>query len=396
MQKFILDNNVYIVEGACKHCIYNLNTKKLYNIDSIFYEQLKNIINPYTQSYNQQLLDVLIKEKIIVINNLITPKLDYPDLDMKINFAWIEITRNCNLRCKHCYEEAANSSSDRDLSLEDYNIVIDRLSEAGIDRIQLIGGEPFLHKNIKEFLIKGKTFFHSIEVFTNGTSIGEEMLHLIRQQDIHLAFSLYSCNPCLHDSVTLTPGSFVKTYNNIQRAIELGIKCRISSVEMNGVPKFSIQNIAVEHRNDYPRLSGRAGLHLYNRDMLVRKLITKNNFTRPLNPKLFIKRKHFHNCFSNKLYIDVNLDIYPCVMERRLKHGNIFLHSIYDILDPKVTNLNKDNIEGCKVCEFRYSCFDCRPDSRSEDPRAKPWYCTYDPYTATWLDIDSFINDLWR
>ena len=57
--------------------------------------------------------------------------------------------------------------------------------------------------------------------------------------------------------------------------------------------------------------------------------------------------------------------------------------------------MNKDKIEECKECEFRYCCFDCRPDSNGKEINEKPWYCTYYPKEGRWeKDISKFIADL--
>ena len=73
-------------------------------------------------------------------------------------------------------------------------------------------------------------------------------------------------------------------------------------------------------------------------------------------------------------------------MERRFSHGNI--HDSKSIhLKPSILKMNKDYIKGCSECEFRYCCFDCRPDSLTEDIFSKPWYCTYNPEIGTWEDL---------
>ena len=51
----------------------------------------------------------------------------------------------------------------------------------------------------------------------------------------------------------------------------------------------------------------------------------------------------------------------------------------------KLWNINKDQIEVCKDCEFRYICTDCR--AYLEDPEniySKPLKCGYNPYTCEW------------
>jgi hypothetical protein len=51
-----------------------------------------------------------------------------------------------------------------------------------------------------------------------------------------------------------------------------------------------------------------------------------------------------------------------------------------------VIRLNKDKIDVCCGCEFRYLCFDCRPDASglSANMLSKPWNCTYLPAEGQW------------
>lgn len=79
-------------------------------------------------------------------------------------------------------------------------------------------------------------------------------------------------------------------------------------------------------------------------------------------------------------------------MERRISHGNIKDNKLADIIDHKILAFNKSQIDECKDCEFRLACFDCRPDSLSNDIYSKPWYCTYNPYTGKFADKDEFAD----
>lgn len=80
----------------------------------------------------------------------------------------------------------------------------------------------------------------------------------------------------------------------------------------------------------------------------------------------------------------------------RICHGNSKGKKINEVLDESLRTLNKDKIDGCKDCEFRYACFDCRPDSIEKDCCSKPYYCTYDPQTANWKNADEFIIDFFE
>ena len=66
--------------------------------------------------------------------------------------------------------------------------------------------------------------------------------------------------------------------------------------------------------------------------------------------------------------------------------GNIRTDKLIDILNikafKKVWNINKDKIEVCRDCEFRYICTDCRAIRENKsDIYSKPLNCSYNPYT---------------
>ena len=59
-----------------------------------------------------------------------------------------DITRKCNLRCKHCYnaEKYFNPNSDsyieEEMSLEQCKHTVDNFANAGFEHIHFLGGEP--------------------------------------------------------------------------------------------------------------------------------------------------------------------------------------------------------------------------------------------------------------
>ena len=144
---------------------------------------------------------------------------------------------------------------------------------------------------------------------------------------------------------------------------------------------------------DIVRMSGRGNFRLLTDDLIKKRLITKQTFAEKISVAFCKRLITGNNCFNSRIYISANLDVYPCVMERRLKHCNIAEYRDI-ILNESIKKLNKDNIEECKECEFRYACFDCRPNSLSGKIYEKPWYCTYDPKKGTWKDSEEFVLDL--
>lgn len=394
---YTIQNNIEIIAGVKKYCLYDLNTCKLYSLDAEDVELINAVVKCNDNKCAALLSETvrfLFEEGIIVEEDKLVPQIELAEHKPRVNFAWIEITQNCNMICRHCYEGSSRAECKAEMSLDDFKVIIDKLLSIGVDQIQLIGGEPLTHSRFEEMIeyLAGK--FSLIEVFTNGTLLNDRILTMLRDNGISLAVSIYSDNPKLHDYVTRTKGSFEKTYNIIKKAILSGISVRLSSVEMKDVPRFDISEFRVLHQIDLPRLSGRANLSLYSRDMLRRKLITQKSFEVPIVPEMYFKNKVVHNCFAERIYIDCEQNVYPCEMERRICYGNLRTVAIEEILDTELSKMTKDKICGCKDCEYRYACFDCRCDTDSSEIDSKPWYCTYNPEEGVWIDKEEFIDML--
>lgn len=392
-----IQNNILLVSGAKYSCLYDLNTKKLYHIDDVYadyFRRLREGADP--EELPGEVVDSFRKAGFIVREDELLPGIPEYTWQGQIDFAWVEITRNCNLFCRHCYEESARTVHVPEMTAEDFRKAADCLRKAGVRRVQLVGGEPLTHSRFREFLdyLDGK--FDFIEIYTNGTLLTEELLDIIRDRRINLAFSVYGDRPETHDYVTCTKGSYDRTMKMIRRALDREIPVRTAAVEMVRVPRFQMEDERIRHRVDLPRLTGRASLALYDRDMLERKLITKKTFAKPIDPALVKKSMAVHNCFAEKLYIDCGLEVYPCAMERRFSYGNLREKPLEEMIGNPWMKRNKDTIKGCKDCEFRYACYDCRPDCGGAPVDAKPWYCTYDPENGAWMDKEKFMDSLMK
>ncbi len=117
-------------------------------------------------------------------------------------------------------------------------------------------------------------------------------------------------------------------------------------------------------------------------------IIAASNFV--VNTKNFTESIVHNSCLANKLAIDKNGHIKNCPAMKD-SFGSITSVSIEEVITKKnfkkYWNINKDQIDTCKDCEFRYICTDCR--AFLEEPNndfSKPLKCGYNPYTNEWQD----------
>lgn len=399
---YALCDNVFLVMGYVGGCIYDFNSSKLYRINNLLTRQFDLVnhgkitdssIDLELKPIFDKFLDLgILKFSTTPVNRSIN---EIKTKDTGCKFAWIEITNKCNLRCCHCYNES-NAQCDISMSLHDYRVVIDSLLAIGVHKIQIIGGEPFFDgavlKDMLEYTV-GK--FDDIEIFTNGTLITPSWVKYFAQHHIHIALSVYSYSEENHDKVTGIMGSWVKTNRTIAALREYGVPYRVCNILMKGVAlgERNTDLYRLSTSRDVVRMSGRANFEMLTDDLIKKRLITKNSFRGKIKRHACGNLVAGHNCFRDKIYISADMKIFPCVMERRVQHGTVSTDAGI-ILDNSIRHLNKDKIEECSQCEYRYACFDCRPDSLQDNFLEKPWYCTYKPLLGEWENEDSFIRDL--
>ncbi len=133
----------------------------------------------------------------------------------KVNIPWAEfvITTNCTLRCKNCANLISLINTRKDISMP-YNISYEEFCNdldkllIGVNEIKIftvIGGEPFLHKDLVKILryINTKNKIKRFSIVTNGTIIPNEdtLKELAKLKRFVVNISDYSSNPELKTKV---------------------------------------------------------------------------------------------------------------------------------------------------------------------------------------------------
>lgn len=399
-----LNENVYFVKGKKRSCLYDFNTSKLYSINDLLTQKIDLMNNGELCSDNvddelKEVIEKLVEAGIVISSeNPITHQIEeIRNMDKKISFVWIEITNKCNLKCCHCYNES-DIHRDTNMSLNNYKMVIDEIIKLGVRKIQIIGGEPFLYPaNLRAMLDYTVGKFDFIEIFTNGTLISQEWYEYLSKNSIHIALSVYSYEKKQHDKITGHKGSWDLTNKTIKQLNNCKIPYRVCNVLMKDLKlgQVSTDLYSLSEEKDIVRMSGRANFKLLSEELIRKKLITKKTFQKPIKKSFCSSVISRHNCFGSKLYIAADLSCYPCVMERRIKHCVIDNENGI-VINGDICSLTKDKVNGCCDCEYRYACFDCRPNSLSGDIGEKPWFCTYNPLSGQWDDEEEFILNLKR
>lgn len=88
------------------------------------------------------------------------------------NTLQIFITNRCNLRCKGCFARKVMDSKYDHISIEEYTGVIEDFLKKGGKQINLLGGEPLLHPNLREILEINLQRGIKTTIYTNGSLLG--------------------------------------------------------------------------------------------------------------------------------------------------------------------------------------------------------------------------------
>ncbi|MBS1184301.1 MAG: putative Fe-S oxidoreductase [Proteobacteria bacterium] len=399
MTYYQLDQHVRLISGAVSHCLFHGSSGAAYHINSDTLGLLQQLATQGVDGLGAEETNLIEQfEQAGLVRTVEEPGpltiLEIsPSDDRRAEFAWIEVTQRCNMRCLHCYEDSSPTTGD-EMAERDFHLAMHRLCDYGVRKIQFIGGEPLLlGSRLTAYIRQYRDRFDSVEVFTNATLLKDPLVKELKALDVRVALSLHSSDEAQHDRMTRTRGSFKRTTRGIELLRSHAVKYRTCGVEIAEIDAGQTNAYAINKR-DLVRLTGRADFALYNDAMLRRKLITQDNFRRVQSLSDVRAKATGHNCFARNIYIDCHLEVFPCVMERRFSHGNLRSGALGDILDPGIRHLTKDRVASCAACEYRYFCFDCRPDACGAGKFAKPWYCTYVPETGTWASPDAFIATL--
>lgn len=91
----------------------------------------------------------------------------------------IQIIDHCNMNCDHC-NHFANLAQPWTMPLEEFEFSLRKIREEfyphGLKRLMILGGEPLLHPQIKDFCVLAREIFpeedFQIDVLTNGLKLG--------------------------------------------------------------------------------------------------------------------------------------------------------------------------------------------------------------------------------
>lgn len=297
----------------------------------------------------------------------------------------INISNNCNLKCKYCYASHGNyKSSSRLMSKNSADKIIKFIAKKkpiGINRLVLFGGEPFLNTKIFNYIISELSkicIIYRIETATNGTILNEEVKEIINEYRPFITVSLDSTQK-INDSLR-GEGTFKKVINFIDYLKSLNyedfeVACTYTHLhELEGMNKKKLEDfftkLDVKFKindvfTDDKKLKLTEELKISDQKQDIRNSLSTiiqngNNFN--INPVLYdvlisMIFKDYNEKFcedinpNNSYSFDVNADLRDCFRF----YGN------NEPADIEYVN-DKNNFKECRECWCKGICMQCVAD----------------------------------
>lgn len=411
-----MDNIVIHLFETYRHFyLYDVNSNMVVEIGKILYDKLKQGI--YDSDIDKlRKRGLLLERKKFEMRHPFDEQLESV-LDRNLKSMTLQVTKNCNLRCKYCVYSGSYSNrvhSNERMSMEVALDAIDFFLEHSIDSesidLGFYGGEPMLEfplvKNCIEYMEENKGNKDvKYSLTTNATLLTDDMIDFFKRYGVEVTISLDGPKE-IHNSNRITAtsgqGSYERVIQSLKKIENRWEQCR-TKVNFNSVMSpeygFGIYSNFFENTNFIKDFSAVVNLPSSTYTSEVKKM--SNKFVEEFNYELFkfyfsmvrqdsqikttkIVRQHYqrlvddiHDCLKvevgdikydhhsgpcvvgrHRLFVDTNGKMFPC--ERVSETSEVMnIGNIYKGFEVKkvrqLLNIGKITESECKKCwAFRF------------------------------------------
>lgn len=178
----------------------------------------------------------------------------------KIEYLRVSLTDRCNLRCAYCMpkEEVRFVPHEEILTIEEILRIVSILSDMGLKKVRLTGGEPLVRKGV-EVLVKGLSDIPGIKktaITTNGLLLTEKLPELAANGLRAVNISLDTLNEGLFNEIThySGKGGARKIFDAALEALKYNLTVKMNCVpvrEFAGQDYVSLSEIARDNKIDF-------------------------------------------------------------------------------------------------------------------------------------------------
>ena len=153
----------------------------------------------------------------------------------KIDYLRLSLTDKCNLRCIYCIPSDAEEIPhfDKILSMDQIFDICSAMSDLGIRKLKLTGGEPLVRSGISEFIakVKNETKIQNVTLTTNGILLKKHLDDLSKAGLDAINISLDTLDTTTYKELT----GFDKL-GSVLDSIDYACETNIPSIKINCVP----------------------------------------------------------------------------------------------------------------------------------------------------------------
>lgn len=307
---------------------------------------------------------------------------------------WIEITRQCNLRCPHCFVEGGLRRNG-ELSTERILHLLDEWAEMGVFSVVITGGEPTIHPDFLCITQHAHSLGFVVGIATNGIPLNDRLLSSIPQDDVIISISIDEA----HGQGLGKETDFEYVTRRLLEVRDRGFNTSIMTTTthdnvrtLDRVIHWAIDNdISLRSVPFVPMGRGTLYRDLLNTtadvELAARFWLAEEQWERVRDQKLGLCTGKVFNflltmvyasrrCMSGRglCYVDSSGDVYPCTTcsgARVLCGGNIQMNSFAEVWNGnwEIRRLTWRNFEhvcqGCPINDDKYFCTGRCPGSSS-------------------------------
>ena len=281
-------------------------------------EELQGILNDnvFPNNINEHRNDDRCNIKFTPLNDkILTNQFSFADI------VYLELTRECNLRCVHCLNNSGELM-DNQLSMEEFKKLIMDLAEAGIQEIRFTGGEPIKFEGIYELIKLATDNGICTSIGTNGTLITQELAHKLKKVGLKKSVVSIDGTQNKHDLIR-GKGNYKKAMDGLNSLINAGIDVRVNAVIM----KTNIEDViklAKELNKKKIRLFIRRFIESGRGENLKDNMLTKEDYSfvkkqlqEELTKNLYVNGHYLRNDEGVKSRIKLPFEIRGCKAGQR-------------------------------------------------------------------------------
>lgn len=278
----------------------------------------------------------------------------------------IQLTGKCNYICKYCEERnfipCSCFKNDSDTNIE-WKSVLSQLKKLGLEKLHILGGEPYLRKDILEFIISFANDSNiDVTLSTNGSFLTKKDIVFLSKNKCNIELFLPTLNKERLKVISQNDNIEHIMENNLNLLKKYRVNYNIITINS----KLSINEVKDLFQDE---INKRVNI-LYKYDLPPSKyaLVNENRANYnieniPVNYMNFELLKNFNPCLKNTVFISNNGDIKLCQ-----KANNYILGNVKDELYKLFMNDNifdvweKNNFEDpkCVSCSKKLMCINCK------------------------------------